>query len=212
MQHASLKMYFTEECAKLMQKKESKLYSLIDIHRNTITKEDSWIPELKLTTIHKSDIESNAEICDAVINAATSLLQKHVPHMTLQHTTFHQHLQYCPFESVHIHHNGAGHFVTSSSIGNKVTLYDSLNLVPNSEINHQLVALCSVDEAIPTTYLVKIPSLQHGSTNCGIFAIAYATELTYGTNPATVIFDQAQMRPHLINCLQNRNLIPFPKK
>ena len=37
-------------------------------------------------------------------------------------------------QNIHIHHNGEGHFVTSSNLTNKVKLYDSLNTKPATEL------------------------------------------------------------------------------
>ena len=41
---------------------------------------------------------------------------------------------------------------------------------------------------------------QQGSYNCGIYAIAYATALVYGQDPASYQSKQEKMRPHLKSC------------
>ena len=46
--------------------------------------------------------------------------------------------------------------------------------------------------------------------NCGSFAIAYA-ELLDGQCPSDAVFDVNEMRKHLITCLENQILTPFPK-
>ena len=38
---------------------------------------------------------------------------------------------------------------------------------------------------------------QQGSHDCGIYAIAYATDLVYGQDPASHQYQQEKMRPHL---------------
>ena len=47
--------------------------------------------------------------------------------------------------------------------------------------------------------------------NCGPFAIAFAAEILDGKSTMETCFDVEGMRGHLINCLENKFLIPFPK-
>ena len=47
--------------------------------------------------------------------------------------------------------------------------------------------------------------------NCRAFAIAYAAELLDGQCPSDAVFDVNEMRKHLITCLENQILTPFPK-
>ena len=54
---------------------------------------------------------------------------------------------------------------------------------------------------------------QHSGVDCGIFAIAYATEFVFNqyTGNELIEFDRSVMRDHLLMCFQNQDLIPFPK-
>ena len=48
--------------------------------------------------------------------------------------------------------------------------------------------------------------------SCGLFAIAYAAELLDGHSPSeNSPFDVNKMRSHLIVCLEQQKLSPFPK-
>ena len=51
---------------------------------------------------------------------------------------------------------------------------------------------------------------QEGHNDCGLFAIAYAISLLYGLNSTLFKFKQEDMRWHLIHCLKNGTLVPFP--
>ena len=42
-----------------------------------------------------------------------------------------------------------------------------------------------------------------------LFAIATATSLCYGIPPSTVLFDQNQMRKHLVRCYESGKMVPF---
>ena len=52
---------------------------------------------------------------------------------------------------------------------------------------------------------------QRNDYDCGVFAIAYATELAHGGDPALYNWDCTSMWSHLVNCLEQRKLDSFPK-
>ena len=60
---------------------------------------------------------------------------------------------------------------------------------------------------------VEVQSVQQqeGAHDCGLFAVANAVEVCVGGNPEMVQFEQSKMRSHLINCLEQKCLQPFPK-
>ena len=51
---------------------------------------------------------------------------------------------------------------------------------------------------------------QIGTSDCGLFAIAFAVALVNGQDPAALMFDQGVMRQHLRLCLQRQRMEPFP--
>ena len=52
---------------------------------------------------------------------------------------------------------------------------------------------------------------QTNSYDCGVFCVAFATELAYGGDPAKCSWYLSRMRSHLIQRLENRKFQPFPK-
>lgn len=54
--------------------------------------------------------------------------------------------------------------------------------------------------------------MQSGSSDCGLFVIAFATALIYECQPGLFLFDQDKMRQHLISCFENGQITPFPMK
>ena len=42
---------------------------------------------------------------------------------------------------------------------------------------------------------------QRNGSDCGVFAIAFATSIVLGSAPQNITFDIAKMRPHLVACL-----------
>ena len=53
---------------------------------------------------------------------------------------------------------------------------------------------------------------QKGANDCGLFALAYITSICNGQDPATLLYDQAAMRPHLQECFEKGEIhvTPFP--
>ena len=45
---------------------------------------------------------------------------------------------------------------------------------------------------------------QPNASDCGVFAVAVATEIVHGKDPLLSFWDVSRMRPHLIECLENR--------
>ena len=50
---------------------------------------------------------------------------------------------------------------------------------------------------------------QVGGSDCGLFAVAFATALCAGKDPFTCSFKQAQMRSHLLTCFESRSICPL---
>ena len=61
--------------------------------------------------------------------------------------------------------------------------------------------------------LVEIKGVQQqtNSVDCGLFAIAFATSLAFGEDPANVTYDSKKLRMHLIKCLNKKQMTCFPK-
>ena len=200
---------------------DSLIYSLQQEKIRKIDKELSfkndttgyWLPNLKLSHTERNFITNNEELCDKIINASASLLMAANPLLHIQSASLtHEFLHYQPMETIHIHHNGHGHFVTSSSLGNKVVIFDSLNSNPTQELISQISTLYSPDKDItPTTHLCVMPAEQKGSVDCGLFSIAYATDLAFGNDPSKVVYDQSAMRDHLLLCLESNSISIFPR-
>lgn len=58
---------------------------------------------------------------------------------------------------------------------------------------------------------VSVQQQEVGTLDCGLFAVAYATEVCYGMYPAKASFEQSKMNIHLVQCLEAGNLARFPQ-
>ncbi|XP_045031019.1 uncharacterized protein LOC123473768 [Daphnia magna] len=59
------------------------------------------------------------------------------------------------------------------------------------------------------TYIIKGCQRQSNGYDCGVFAIAFATSLAIGEDPATRLYDPIKLRPHLVNCLALGKITAF---
>jgi hypothetical protein len=60
------------------------------------------------------------------------------------------------------------------------------------------------------TYIVKSCQRQSNGYDCGVFAIAFATSLANGEDPASRLYNPKKLRAHLVDCLASGTLTPFP--
>ena len=54
----------------------------------------------------------------------------------------------------------------------------------------------------------KLP-WQKGGSDCGAFAVAFATSLCTGDSPVTITYHQPSLRRHLMECLERQTITPF---
>ena len=52
--------------------------------------------------------------------------------------------------------------------------------------------------------------MQSGGYDCRLFSIAFATALVFGEQPGCFLFDQKEMRDHLLQCLERQQMSMFP--
>ena len=208
-----LKSFSEKLSKKLFKAKNKKLQKLIQENQYPLpSNKNMWIHNLNLSETEKNLITSNQELDDSIITACIQLIQKQYPQLIIQPPSlfFASGFEYCPFETIQIIHNNAHHWILLSSFNGRIKIYDSLNTLPNESTLSQIKQLFSPDENLPPYELMKCEK-QVGSIDCGIFTIAYATDLLQGNEPSTIIYDQSKFRTHLIQCLENGQLTPFPK-
>ena len=170
-----------------------------------------WIPKLNLRKKDRNDILNGEELNDLHVSTTMSLLQKDYPIVVQPPSLIYATgFDYCPLETIQIVHNGAHHWLLLSSMKGVVSIYDSLNMIPTDILIKQITQLFSPDQALPPFTQQKCHK-QLGSTDCGVFTIAYAVDLLSGNDPKKISYDQNKMREHLVKCFEVGKLSPFPK-
>ncbi len=92
-----------------------------------------------------------------------------------------------------------------------VEVYDSMPSysIKSSSLQKQVAVII---KAPTRSFELKHVDVQRqvGSSDCALFAMAFATTLCMGGDPHIASYVQGAMRPHLIRCFENRTILPFP--
>ena len=164
----------------------------------------------------KKSIESGEWLTDTILNASQNLVAEEFPLLYgLRDTVLLANGLYdtpVAGEGMQVHHLG-NHWVLSSSIGGKIMVYDSLSTNMSSGLRHQIIEVyrpyaAGLYGAIDVT--LACVQQQRGSNDCGLYTIANMFSLALGTDPSTVHFHQADMRQHLVECLERQEVNMFP--
>ena len=108
----------------------------------------------------------------------------------------------------------SSHWVCLSSIATSprtVKVYDSLyQNVSTVAIDHSCCMLLYTGSTV--TFSNEREQKQIKLNDCGLFALAFATDLCYGLDPTVQSYDQDNMHKHYINCLDSHNdMVPFSR-
>ena len=164
-----------------------------------------------------SAISKTAMLTDKHIQMAQELLHRQFPHIEGLMSPSISTVQQFPVmrqEFVQVLHTGGLHWVTVSTIGckgnNKVNLYDSLYHGISPQTEEQIVSLLFVDNAEHIEVSIPPVVQQTNGTDCGVYAIAFATALCNNLDPTSLKFNRRAIRDHLWQALQCGHLSMFP--
>ena len=115
-------------------------------------------------------------------------------------------------EFVQVLHNGRNHWLTASSVGTapgQMLVYDSMYPSAGQATQQQIACLMMVTEPNLTLTFADV-QMQAGGSDCGVFALAFATAICFGHSPGQFHFYQQRMRTRLIECLEKKRFSMFP--
>lgn len=158
------------------------------------------------------------KLCTGFINQAMVYLQKQHPEIDgLFCCTLGQHIDFPQATGekwVQIVHDGYFHWLVVAKgffEPNLVLVYDSM-AGSKWESKHVIGCMASLVRTPEKTlrYKVKACQRQGNGFDCGVFAIAFATSIANGIDPATLVYTPNQMRDHLRACFEKKKLTQFP--
>ena len=108
---------------------------------------------------------------------------------------------------------GGNHWICTSS--NKLGRVEIFHSMYSGGLDDDvMLQICNAYSSYGSQIEVHVPHIQQqkGYEDCGVFAIAFATEICFGNAMAVhVRFKQTKMRAHLKNCMKNKRLTSFPQ-
>ena len=187
----------------------------VEVYEVTEAEPDCWIEELDLLVSEKKILESGGWLSAPIVNASQVILAKQFKRTSgLQDVsgslTMNFFIEKDKF--IQILHEPRGHWLTISNIGAKnseVFVYDSMYTSCSSSVQQQIASMLKAEKPDIELHFVDV-HMQSGGSDCGAFAIAYATALCLGKQPGKFVFDQTAMRHHLLKCLEAQHFTMFP--
>ena len=192
--------------------------------------EDIWLPSLGLHSSDHAIIQTVKKsstlnwLNDNIISAAQMLLKSQSEGKIegFQSPQFGNMLAFTKIKHsafLQILHVNGNHWNVVSNITTHdgVTMRDGV-LIFDSRFTHISLhtkkQICSLIRPRCKEFRFDIVNTQHqtNDSDCGLFAIAFTTEIINHKSPALCEFDVNQMRPHLIKCLKAGFLSRFPLK
>ena len=150
---------------------------------------------------------------DQHIYIAQRLIKKQFPNVGgLQPTVLQTHMKPLPTGSLQILHTDGNHWIALSTFNCDaavITVYDSKYTSVSESTQTILAKMVYTDRPFFSIKMASV-SKQSGSSDCGLFAIAYITHIAHELDPSLCVFNQGQMRKHLIQCFEKEELKPFP--
>ena len=110
-------------------------------------------------------------------------------------------------DKVQVIHLHGDHWIVAATIeatSYEVKVYDS---VFDSADDHTTIVITNLFGSLAKTKTVKILK-QSGASDCGLYAVANATALCFGKDPVILHFNQALMRLHLVQCMEQKTITP----
>ena len=168
----------------------------------------------RLYNQNKQQLLNGKELNDMHINGACSLIREQYPAIGgLQSTLFQQynHPLVQSQNAIQILHIQQNHWAVISTLGceeNGVNFYDSLYSTMSLSTKSTIVKLLQPNDSV--TIRMKNVAKQVGGTECGLYALAYCVALANGEDPCDYVYDQREMRSHLISCFESKHFTSFP--
>ena len=147
------------------------------------------------------------ELTDAHMNAAQKLILHQFPtYQGLKNTLLKDSIGFWTNNYIQVLHCRGCHWITVSTIGchpGEVDVYDSLYTDVDDNTK------CKIEKVFGSRIKFNLARVrrQAGFTDCGAFAVAFATSLAFGRS--NFMPQQDQLRPHLQRCFEERYIQPF---
>ena len=112
-------------------------------------------------------------------------------------------------EFVQVLHMNNNHWICAA--GNRkdeVSVYDSMGGNLSKDTVHVIARMVKYEDK---ELMVKLIPLQHetNGNDCGLFALAFASDFAEGIDPSEPYYDKKALRNHLLQCFRNNKINQF---
>jgi len=175
-------------------------------------------PKKKAKLINFEGIIMGEQLTDVEINFAQSLLKKQFPKLNGLASTLYQEKNALLSEtSVQnklqiIHCRSRQHWIVASTLNcplGEVKVFDSMFYNCDQETEDVIANLFQCGSKNIRVKVARSQK-QKGGSDCGVYAIAFATAAASGINPSKLKLKQESMRAHLVRCLNEECFTQFP--
>ena len=104
---------------------------------------------------------------------------------------------------------GRCHWAALTNDGSEVKLMDSLCSELTSDDKRLIAEILHSPLPFISVKQLNVHQ-QRGSSDCGLFALAFVTAVCHGIDPTSLYFDQDSMRAHLMNGFESGGADAFP--
>ena len=195
--------------------------SIIVLSDSEEQESDYWlkISSIKLYANDRTDILNGTWLNSSHMAAVQSLLKSQFPHfgglkdpITQLSVKSQISLPPASLQILHVHGN---HWITVSTCGTDhadvdIIVYDSKYPFLDTTTETLLSKLVLTQRDILKVHIANV-NKQSGDNDCGVFSAAYCTSLTYEQNSSEIVYNQSILRQHLIKCLEEKKMVPFPQ-
>ncbi len=108
-------------------------------------------------------------------------------------------------------HVRQSHWAVLQLQGSEIRLYDSAYSSASMDTMETIARLVQCKKNSFSILLMNL-ARQIGSVDCGLYTLATLTCLATGVDPTCVVFDQDELRPHLVKVLEHGTVSAFPVK
>ena len=99
----------------------------------------------------------------------------------------------------------------SIDVNEVVSVYDSLFNGVRYDIKEQIASILRSNKKQIQLH-IEMVQFQTNSVDCGLFAIAFITDLCYGIDPSNNLYKESKLHMHFLSCLQEGKMVPFPSE
>ena len=173
---------------------------------------DYWVRYggIALSKKDRYELTNGKELSDLHVNAYQALLKSNFPKVNgLQNTLLQQKYSLEHSEALQVIHVRKSHWAAIQTSGSNVYLYDSSYTSLSTDTFNTIAQLLRCKESEIKIHIMNI-SKQTGSTDCALFALAIINLLALGGKPSCVVFNQQELRPHLLKSLECGTVSAFP--